>query len=160
MRLRLPRVAAAAFALAMLGCADSAVSPLSSPSTTTPRASGGPTVMGASYSLRPGVRAEPDFIGPGAAGVCPTESHELVSVTLEIDVPNPRCAVIKGSQRLRVTNHTSEIVHAVLGPLEMVLPPGSSLTIKEEFRTYLEPGGHTMTTDFYSGGTEFRLEEG
>jgi hypothetical protein len=144
-----------------IACTSQTASPQSSPATRATSSSSAATATQASYSLPPGVKAAPEFVGPGAAGVCTTEKEPVVTVVLEGDVPNPRCTVIHGSQQLRVENHVTQTVHATLGPLAMVLPPGSSLTIKEKFDTFLRPGGHTMKADIYaSSGTEFRLEAG
>ena len=128
------------------------------------RAVPSPTGMegSARYSLS-GTKAKSEFTGPGAAGVCPESADEIVSVVLEMDVPQPRCILVRGWQRLRVTNNLSQTVNARLGGAEIHLPQGSTVTLAESFSEYLEPGGYTMTTDLYGGdtyGVEVRFEAG
>ena len=110
----------------------------------------------AGYSLS-GTRAKPDFTGPGASGACATDDAEIVSVVFEQDVPVPRCVVVRGSQRLRITNNVDQTVIARLGGAEITLPPDSTVTLAESFSEYLEPGGYFLTTDLYSGGMEIRF---
>jgi hypothetical protein len=135
--------------LAFVGCGndDGRTSP--TPDQATP-----------GYSLSGG-KATPDFEGPGAAGVCADDPQEIVHVVFESDVPQPRCAFVRGSQRLSVANNLESSVVARLGRAELLLPAGSTVTLSEPFSDYLEPGGYTMTTDLYDGNTysvEIRYE--
>jgi hypothetical protein len=155
---RLPRAAVGLVVCLLLACGGETV-PQSQPSPAGSAPSVGESPATGSYSLREGVKAKPDTLGPGAAGVCVGQDSEIVAVTLEIDVPSPRCVVIRGSQRLRVTNHFEKTALAKLGPLEMVIPTGASVTVRETFDSYMEPGGHTLKTDVYGGGgVELRFE--
>jgi hypothetical protein len=98
----------------------------------------------------PDARATPSFTGAGAAGVCAEQKGKTVVVTFETDVPNPRCVLVGGSQRLRLVNHFDRRVVATLGRLRLVLPAGGSATAKQTFDAYLRPGGYFLTTDMYN----------
>lgn len=101
-------------------------------------------------------RPAPEYIGDnGAAGVCGDTPGDFAEYSLEIDTPMPRCAVVYGHQRLRVVNHRQDIIVARLGPLVMFLQPQSSVTVREPFRRYLEPGGYSISTSG-AGGPEVR----
>ena len=141
----------------LAACNDGSAPPRAS--LTPVETSSSPAATGtdsAGYTLR-GPKAKPSFIGPGAAGVC-ADGDEIVKITFETDVPSPRCTFVLGSQRLRVTNHFDKTVTATLGPLTIVLPRGATVTVKETFDTYLEPGGHFMKTNVYEGSVEIRFE--
>lgn len=105
-------------------------------------------------------RATPDYIGPGAAGVCGLPAPtELVTVTFELDVPSPRCLVVTGNQRLRMINRFAKHAVGRLGKVEFVVPARGSVILDRPFRDYLMPGGYFLKTNLYSGGSgEIRYE--
>lgn len=41
-----------------------------------------------------------------AAGICASFEGEIVEITLNADVPDPRCSEVRPDQKLRVINHT------------------------------------------------------
>lgn len=144
-----------ALSLVLAGCGgtDDSASPRPSSSDASPQGTPGYAISGA--------KAQPDYTGPGAAGVCPVNDGEIASVSFEQDVPSPRCLVVSGPQRLRVTNNLEETVVARLGGAEINLPAGSTVTLVESFSEYLEPGGYYLKTDVYGGGgMEIRFQIG
>lgn len=106
--------------------------------------------------------ATPTFTGAAAAGACAEFPDEVVHITFERDVPHPRCAFVRGSQKLRLTNHFDARVVATLGRWRLAVPAGGTVLEEETFGENLAPGGHLMTTDLYEGDTytvEIRYEE-
>ncbi len=89
--------------------------------------------------------APPSFTGPGAAGICLSPKGAIATVTLETDVPNPRCLSVSGQQRLRVLNNFREDMTVQLGKLRLVIAAGGEGSMQESFDRYLQPGGHYMT---------------
>lgn len=102
------------------------------------------------YTLDDGPKARPEFVGPGAAGVCAIAPGAFAEFVLEIDTPNPRCSEVRGHQGMRIVNHFPRRVTARLGGLQVFLAPGGAVTVTEPFSAYLEPGGHSIRiTDAY-----------
>jgi hypothetical protein len=95
-----------------------------------------------------------------AAGVCEHAPGAIVTLRIEPDAPNPRCASVDGSQWLRVVNRTDEyggpahpVTLAWIPGQTFTLQPGQSKTFPQHFATYLAHGVHDL-----SAGSGYRAE--
>ena len=79
-----------------------------------------------------------------AAGICAEISEDIVIVTINPDIPDPRCSVIHPEQKLEVINHREETLEIKIGQLEATLAPGESHLFDLAFRDYLAPGVHRI----------------
>lgn len=129
-----------------------ATSPTTEPPTATPLPAA--TVSPPPVGLATPVSQEP------AAGICadpPTD--EVVVLTLNTDVPDPRCQKVTAEHRLRVVNGTGEALSFMLGPYVGQLQPGQDIVLDAPVGTYLAPGVHVLTTSTYAGsGPEIWLQ--
>jgi hypothetical protein len=101
----------------------------------------------ASASLLPATSESP------AAGVCGSTTGSVVTVRIEPDAPNPRCASVTSAQSLRVVNGTSDYGqsgHSVtvtwIPHQPFTLRPGQARTFPQHFGAYLAPGVHDLQT--------------
>jgi hypothetical protein len=120
--------------------------PTPAPSTPTPTAQ--PT-----RSLVPADSQYP------AAGTCSFVAGTVVTVTMDPDVPSPRCVSLRAGQELRVVNRS-----ALLGSPAVsitvrwadyparVLKPGESTTFADPAGSYLAVGVHRVGTAPLYGG--------
>jgi hypothetical protein len=93
-----------------------------------------------------------------AAGTCATVTTSVVTVTLNPDVPSPRCVQVTKEQTLQLKNASSQSVTAVLGGKSVTIPAGQSDTIAVPFGDYLQTGDHVVQTGLYGGsGPEIYL---
>lgn len=76
-----------------------------------------------------------------AAGICASFEGELVKVTLNPDVPDPRCTIVRTDQKLTVINNTQNILQISIGRFTASLEPGKETIIDTPFGEYLAPGG-------------------
>ena len=79
-----------------------------------------------------------------AAGICASFDGNMVTVTLNIDVPDPRCTKVRPDQQLTVVNNTQNTLQITLGRFSFSLDAGKSYTIDTPFGDYLEPGVHQL----------------
>jgi hypothetical protein len=95
-----------------------------------------------------------------AAGVCAYATGTVVTVTMNPDVPMPRCVSLHPDQRLRVVNDstllgsppvTITVTWADYAP--RVLRPGESTTFEEPAGSYLAVGVHRVHTPPLYGGS-------
>lgn len=114
-------------------------------------------VLLAGCASRPPALKPPDYLPPPTAGICAEPSGEVVTVTVNPDIPNPRCSKVTDSQKLRVVNNTIETVQAKLGDFELSIEPGREATIDKSFGSYLEPGIHLITMSNLAGAAEIWL---
>jgi hypothetical protein len=87
-----------------------------------------------------------------AAGVCGRTTGAVLTVRIEPDTPDPRCASVNADQRLRVVNATGDYgahpqtVTVVWMPGQsLTLRPGEAKTFSRNFGSYLAPGVHELT---------------
>src|SRR6266508_484612 len=96
--------------------------------------------------------ATPDAPLP-AAGVCGSPgSAEIVTFTLNIDTPNPRCDKVLPAQRLRVVNATSSTVTFTFDGSDYDLEPRAEQTVDKRFGAIWQPGVYLLHTSLYGGG--------
>jgi hypothetical protein len=93
-----------------------------------------------------------------AAGICASFEGEMVVVTLNIDIPDPRCAKVNPDQKLTVINNTQAELGVSIGPYKNTLAPGGQFTIDKPFGEYLAAGVHQLTVTPCCG-PEIWLEE-
>jgi hypothetical protein len=133
--------------LATLACAFSTPSGLVSPGPTGP-----PTVE----TTLP--RATPNSLEP-AAGICTQAEGDEAVMRLEPGIPDPRCMIVRGDQRLRVLNHTGGDVAIAIGPFSLPLPANGETVIGPPIGSYLLPGVHVLQVDPCCGGELWLKEE-
>jgi hypothetical protein len=101
---------------------------------------------GSGASLQPAVSQFP------AAGVClGSSTTDVVTFTLDSDVPRPRCGVVRPDQRVRFVNDTSEQLDVKLLPYDFAIAPGQSVDTGEPVGKRLAPGVHRVTSRLYAG---------
>ena len=95
------------------------------------------------------------------AGICAQPpSGDVVTITINVDVPSPRCSQIKATQRLQVINNTGAAVEIDLGAVYASVGPGEGQTLDRPVGTYLAPGVHLLRTAPLAGGAEIWLIDG
>lgn len=129
------------------------------PPTATPTATATPTVSTTASATPTHSLVPADSVYP-AAGVCAYATGTVVTVTMNPDVPMPRCLSLHPNQRLRVVNssalHGSTPVTITVtwaGYAPRVLRPGESTTFEEPAGTYLAVGVHRVHTPPLYGGS-------
>lgn len=94
-----------------------------------------------------------------AAGICGQSQGSVVTMTINPDIPDPRCVVVRPDQQLRVVNGRSETLEISLGQLSATLQPGAEHTFDQPFGQLLLPGVHVLGVSPCCGG-EIWLKEG
>jgi hypothetical protein len=87
-----------------------------------------------------------------AAGICAAAPASLAVMTINPDVPDPRCLQVTPEQRLRLRNQTTETVRVQLGLFDVTLAPGATFTFDAPFGAYLAPGVHSVSGAPFGGG--------
>jgi hypothetical protein len=97
-----------------------------------------------------------------AAGICADPPDgDIVTVSVNQDVPSPRCQVVRGAQMLEISNNTTETVKLWFGDgdrVEFEIAAGQDYRHGFIFERFLEPGVHFMYGLPYSG-TEIVLKK-
>jgi hypothetical protein len=97
--------------------------------------------------------------GSPAAGICASFDGEVVPVSINVDVPDPRCVRIRPDQRLAIHNQTPDAVEIALGRFSARIEPGQTYTIAQSFGECLAPGVHVLQASSHFG-PELWLTEG
>jgi hypothetical protein len=125
-----------------------------SPTSTSSSPSDSPSATRSSGHLVPATSRYP------TAGVCGRATGAVLTIRIEPDTPNPRCASVTAHQRLRVVNSTGDYgahAHPVtvvwLPGRPFTLRPGAARTFPRQFGTYLARGVHPL-----KAGTAYRAE--
>jgi hypothetical protein len=79
-----------------------------------------------------------------AAGICGSFEGEMVTVTLNPDIPDPRCSKVRPEQKLTVINQTQNTLQVSIGSFTTSLEPGTSTIIDTPFGEYLAQGVHQL----------------
>ena len=87
-----------------------------------------------------------------AAGICGEAQGTVVTMTINPDIPDPRCVVVYPYQQLRVVNGRGETLEISLGPLTATLEPGAEYTFELPFGQLLLPGVHVLGVSPCCGG--------
>jgi hypothetical protein len=77
-----------------------------------------------------------------AAGICAEHTGEFVSITINPDIPDPRCSFVRPEQYLRVVNMRGEMITVTFAQLEADIAPGEEHIFEESFGALLMPGVH------------------
>ena len=117
--------------------------------TPSPRPTGtpAPAVQPTPWStLRPADAQLP------AAGIClgPNET-DTATITINPDVPNPRCYKVTASQRLQIASNLGEEARIQLGPFDLAIPPGEARLLDAPVGMYLAPGVHGISISIPPG---------
>ncbi len=80
-----------------------------------------------------------------AAGICAEPPPGgVVTFTIEVAVPSPRCARVLPRHRVRIENRTGETKRVQLARFDVTLAPGAAETFDAPVGTYLAPGVHSV----------------
>ena len=79
-------------------------------------------------------------------------------VTINPDIPDPRCSKVRADQELTVINNTQNTLEVSIGSFRASLEPGSETIFDTPFGEYLEPGVHQLLVSPCCG-PELWLEE-
>lgn len=77
-----------------------------------------------------------------AAGICAEQEGDVVSVTINPDIPDPRCSIVRSDQFLRIVNMRGETIAVSLAGLSADIQPGGEHTFDQPFGSLLMPGVH------------------
>jgi hypothetical protein len=99
----------------------------------------------------PEVLATPAAMQP-AAGICAEFEGDIVTMTINPDIPDPRCIDIRPEQKLAVVNHRSETLRVRIGSLETTILPEGQHLFDLPFGDYLAPGVHLLDVFPCCGG--------
>ena len=127
------------------GCANGTSNPIATPSPK-PDATQTTVALATPYAQQP------------AAGICASTDGESVVITLNPELPDPRCSKVLANQKLTVINNTQSDLLVAIGSFEENLAPGGRFTIDKPFGEYLAPGVHQLTVTPCCGA-EIWLEE-
>jgi hypothetical protein len=132
----------------LLSACHAAGAPSSPLQLTQTSSSSTPTyTLATPYSMQP------------AAGICAMFDGPSVEITINVDMPSPRCAKIRPDQILTVINATSSTIRFSTGRFSSTVLPGQQSTIDLPFGDYLAPGVHLISVTPYFGA-ELWLEVG
>ncbi len=79
-----------------------------------------------------------------AAGICASFEGSEVTVIINPDLPDPRCAKVRADQKLTVVNQTDTTLEISIGKFSTSLEPGARYIIETPFGEYLAPGVHQL----------------
>jgi hypothetical protein len=79
-----------------------------------------------------------------AAGICASFDSSIVTITINPDIPDPRCAKIKPDQTLAVVNNTQDPLLVTIGKYAASVEPGEKTMFATPFGEYLAPGVHQL----------------
>jgi hypothetical protein len=116
----------------------SSQSPLASPSTTSTTFPEKVNSPSQTPNLATPVSQEP------AAGICGGFEGELVVITIYPDIPDPRCAIIKPNQMLKVVNSRQETLQVSIANMTATIDPGGEHLFNVPFGQYLASGVHLI----------------
>jgi hypothetical protein len=87
------------------------------------------------------------------AGICANPpAGRVVHVDINVDVPAPRCSIVRPDQALELTNNTNEVIGIQLADVYESLIPGATTTLfTASFGSYLAPGVHIVHTSYFHG---------
>jgi len=68
----------------------------------------------------------------------------MVKVTLNPDMPDPRCSIVRPDQKLSVINKTQNTLEVSIGRFSASLEPGAEILFDTPFGEYLAPGVHQL----------------
>ena len=127
----------------------------------TPGGEASPTPVATATATPTAIAQKPADADSPAAGICAdVPAGDVVTVALNVDVPDPRCVKVIPLQRLRVVNNTGQAITVELGRFRVEMAPGGEQTLDASFGEYLAPGVHRVKTSAPPGGPELWLVAG
>lgn len=139
-------VLVAVLIIALSACVQAGIESTSTTPTPTANDTALPYALATPYAQEP------------AAGICATFDGDVVTITLNADVPDPRCARVRPDQTLKVVNNTVTPLSISIGPFKSALLAANAYSIDVPFGDYLEPGVHQLQVSPCCGA-EIWLEE-
>jgi hypothetical protein len=88
-----------------------------------------------------------------AAGICGQVEGEVATMTINPDVPDPRCLSVTSNQRLRVVNHRGEPITVTLFNQTAAIDIDGEYTFTATFGDLLLPGVHRLDVSPCCGGS-------
>jgi hypothetical protein len=85
--------------------------------------------------------------------MCAEFEGELVTMSVNPDMPDPRCVIVKPDQRLRVMNNLESEIESSLGNLSSSILPGDAYTFERTFGELLMPGVHNLGVGLCCSGS-------
>lgn len=79
-----------------------------------------------------------------AAGICASFDGTVVTVTINTDVPDPRCTKVHPDQTLAVVNNTLNTLVVTIGRFTANVEPGEKTVFATRFGEYLAAGVHQL----------------
>ncbi len=79
-----------------------------------------------------------------AAGICGATEAAEITITIYPDIPDPRCAIVRPEQRLRLVNKTTLLLQVSLAAFQTELEPGAEYTFDLPLGEFLAPGVHLV----------------
>ena len=133
--------------LALPACAQVTAEPSGATTTPTAKDTSLPYALATPYALEP------------AAGICATFDGTVVTVTLNADVPDPRCAKVRPDQTLKLINNTISPLTVSIGEFKSALLAANAYAIDVPFGDYLEPGVHQLEVSPCCGAELWLVEK-
>ena len=84
-----------------------------------------------------------------AAGTCLAGPGGVVTITLNPDVPSPRCTIVYASDQLKFVNNTDQLQSVDTGYAQVSLPPHKSHVFPQKVGDYWAKGVHRPNTTLY-----------
>jgi hypothetical protein len=111
-----------------------------------------PCIFNGSEGSIPSTMKSPDSLDASASPCLPIQPGDIVLITVNVDVPSPRCVRVMPEQCLRVANNTPNPVRVQLGRFDITVAPGGAEVLDAPFGEYLAPGVHLMRVSIVAGG--------
>jgi hypothetical protein len=84
-----------------------------------------------------------------AAGTCGDAVGGYAAITLNPDIPSPRCVIVHDSDQLKITNNTDELQAVDNGANETSLHPHETRVLGPALGTIWAKGVHRLETTLY-----------
>jgi hypothetical protein len=79
-----------------------------------------------------------------AAGICGATEAAEVTITIYSDIPDPRCAIVRPEQRLKIVNGTANVLRVSLASFQAEIEPGAEYAFDLPLGEFLAPGVHLV----------------
>jgi len=86
-----------------------------------------------------------------AAGICDFNEEAAVIFEIQEGIPSPRCARVLPGQIIVFQNNSNELLDFNFAGMPFTIEPGENATNGRRVETYLKPGVHVVTMEFYGG---------
>jgi len=127
--------------------------------TSQPAASTAPTPSATELVTDAGESLATPVADSPAAGICGGSEQAIVTITIFPDIPDPRCALVRPDQQLRVVNQRAEVLQVSLAGQQASLEPGGEVLFEVPLGQLLAPGVHRIEVSPCCGA-ELWLQDG